>query len=1251
MPDARETRFLFGGIDTDSAPHAIDSNALLNAVNIRTVVSHRQESTNIQFIEGNQALPRDIGSPAVPTGTNTLLGKCVDTVTGYGYFFYHNSNGNHFIIRLTTRDGGYYTVWFLNNYVTGGLGFDVNSFISCRASDDMLIWTDNKNPIRYLNTTKTYSSGSPISQEEMSIVTAPGFAPMEVSRGTGGSGVGYTIQRAALQFTYRITNTDGIMSVLAPYSKTLLPMRDSQLASNPSAGNTANMSVPFVVKFPNNWQTIDFVVRFVDSNTFFVIKSFQRSNSSDANQVAQHNAGTTKLSYGSPGWSGGTLEALDAIYSAKQFDTAPITSYALELAGSRLLLGRNKEGYDTPTTKPLISIQRANKTVDIPSAAGPYNAWLIVGRTAGTYENTGMVLWYYAIVTQGVSGQKYYILPEECGGSGAFLIDQGASQPLNGTYGFRDLANLRQQKFVFNVPQYISKAALRASNETAEAALTSYGNPPNQTAANTRHGILQTANGVSPAWQGNDVLSYQLFDINGNPIVFYVQDTPSEYADTVSRMFAPNNTYKVGLQYYDELMRKSGVMDLQDVEIPIYGVSYSPGQHNITPSLSVTVSNVLPNAPPEWAKHYAITLSKNQKANRLINFCPGFIKVAARNSAGEIRFGGRSWLYGQQTNQPGSSNYNFRPNGFDLYGLAIPLTSLPALGYGYEYNEGDFVDIVGLAADGSTNLVISAPVLAVYNSHAIVQANISDLGSLRFIVANGGTRMVFSGFAAIIPTQPDAWRSFTTMVTIYTGTNIDRNLYEVAKFGEVVGPTGNKQLGTFYDTGTLTTVIEGDMYTQSRTSATGGRTCFAITPYERVNAFPVNDTGRVTLPDTIGQRRLDTAIRWSNTRIAGANTNGYGSFEAPNYRLLDTSSGEIFGMVLTTKGIQEGGQIVVVCRSGSYSGLVGKQQIVGGDQNTAFFVDSNDVLGTINPIKGKWGCISPRSLVEFQGNVFWVDVLNRDVIEFTQAGANPISQYKCSRLWRYLLRNPGIDGTQGTDVINPEKISCAVNPYTSELLVLMPPFQNASGKPDLPTTETPDPFNALYYDSRTYIYNWQINKWRGSWECANERVNIDDKVYGMLPQFNPALMLNPSYVFLESGGVAGVYNGIARKAIVAIPFNDKYPATKVPLAVILDTHNSPSEAYAVTDSDLNSQGVAVATIGTTSPYWKKREGDLVANIMRDRLSNNASDETSWALSGVKGVRLKGKVVKVALYWNAPLNVASATLVYNAASGH
>jgi hypothetical protein len=121
--------------------------------------------------------------------------------------------------------------------------------------------------------------------------------------------------------------------------------------------------------------------------------------------------------------------------------------------------------------------------------------------------------------------------------------------------------------------------------------------------------------------------------------------------------------------------------------------------------------------------------------------------------------------------------------------------------------------------------------------------------------------------------------------------------------------------------------------------------------------------------------------------------------------------------------------------------------------------------------------------------------------------------------------------------------------------------------------------------------------------------------------------------------------------MITIPFNDKYPATKAPLALRLDATRAPDEVWVQADTntrfDLLSGSVGSVQVANVGD-WQYREGDWLCYVLRDRMSRNATSPTDWNVSGLNGTRLKGKNLSVVLIWyktNGHFSATSCSLAY------
>ena len=1373
-----EQRFLTGGLDSDTAPHNMEKDALLNAVNIRTVVSKTQNSTNVQLIRGNvdcntyassnkwqEAMAYSAYQPNVlPSGYSPYglepryveKGKCVDGTDIY-YFLQDynetykavkividatnpatpilvttatahlitngdlvfifgvtgntNANGAHYakVISPTTFElygaynsatttfsspiasngafggtafvypnaypflynigGTYYpipheskivkydtltgeTTVILSEYWTDAtLTADwyaiTDNFIDCGVSDGKLFWCDPTPryidlSINYLKEYTNYAAGGELptysngynpatplttfSANVLSLITEPSIIPLEATRTTV-SGVNSMVQFSALQFCVRFTNQAGFYSVLSPYSLTSLPERLSSTTGAPDNNNAINVELDILQKIPLNWQTVEFIVRNLETNSFYCIKSWDRDNATDKAEVDAHNAGSA-LTFND--YYGVKKYAIDSGSIAKQFDNVPLSAKSLALIANRLLLGDIIEGYDAPVDNGLWGVTATNTDTStaLTPLVSPTVYWVSVGTNGDNSVNRGT---YVVRCDLGLgSGTKTYLLSPTEFYRARYKLTPGV---LNGyEVGSH---NTFERSIIFSLPENIHyRYLIETKNQDDPSLGTPFvvsGAPEIQVRIDivTQSFANET---FDPSNDHHFAMSIEVSSGTGvtpDIVTINIMPDPIETADGgATRAFCPNTFYNGSIRLYDEALRDCGIFSQSYKNI----TPFDPHNRTLVKSLDVQVDTATPL--PSWAKYFSLNLSKEQRSDKTLSFVPDCIKIAIKNDNGEYKFVGR---------EEGVIEFN----SYNYIGVAIPVGSIVKYGYGYDYKSGDKVSL--LVDNGSSYNGIEGSIIDYSGGYLIVPIDASLLGNF---VSSGSTNVIFTPPYLGVPYMNAA--SFSRQKDVFCQLftdSADTNQYEIAALGYCSVSGGFNHLSRFFYTNTDTIDINGDYYTQKRTSNTGAATMLAYQVNEgALGGFVVNDLGRVTPEDRIGQKSLPTGIRWSNTFIPSAQTNGYASFDALDIKILEPTAQEIVRLIPTTKGVTEGSQMLVLCKGGSFVTLVGKAQLFGADQQTSNVVSTTDVLGEVNPLQGNWTCNSPRSAVTYQGLTFWADSQNRDIIQFGANGAIPISsKYNCSRLFRYLFTQyPTQHDYHISNIVG------SVNPYTNEYMVRFDAAEPAVTQAVLLTTNLTNPFDCYYSGGTTYIFNWNINKWICRFEDEGLMINVGDDVYsvarGAVTGFSSQWR---NVLYHQFVGDAGVYYGSQHNAMIAVPFNSEYPAVKAPLAIRGDMSSYPNVTWIEADSMAELNGSTVGVANTQS--WKMREGDAMATILRDRRSKG-DISGNYTQAGISGNRLKGKVIKACLIWDGTIGdrdftCGSVGLEYEKSSGH
>jgi len=1140
-----------------------------------------------------------------------------------------------------------------------GLDFKYQTFVSARISGKLLIWTDGTDTsLRYVDVTKNYSIYDPnlLNQEELSLITEPGHVPLTSIRGTDAT-KSTLIQNKGLQFSYRITNIDDFFSVLAPYSLTSLPPHLEETATNNFYHNTVTISLSKEQKIPDNWQTIEFVSRDLETNVFQVIRKFDKDDLTlreydfgsgpvyytDAQLVNEHNTSPFLIPYITlQNWDGSdVLTTLGTDYTSKEFDAVPLSAQTIELSANRLMAGNIVEGYDTPNTP----IQFASTPTfggvmtTAKSASLGLTPYILFIRMAGIDQ------FAYGVFT--IYNGHYYQYPVDCS------IGICNSSYIFGANSLGQLSvqnpTLPTQNSYSNLPQETSIEYM------TQRIATTLGTPPialypldASPATSFRDEYSTLMSQANPAYNG----TWESYTVGVNTFAqmfwlpyaqeltggtaFYPNNIyqKSLWNSGSNRAFFPGTTYSYGIDFYDSALRKCGVQKIGASSVP----EYYPDTRELyqTISFDVNTTQVL-SSIPDWAKYYAITFSKNNNAYSFISFVPGIIKIARINTTGEIKLDG-IW-----------STTTFR-----YYGIAIPLSSLLADGVGYAFKDGDICKLAFYNYLTSTQNIITGQVLTVYGGYAIInvdEAVIKPYLSEQYNVlyphcGGGGTGYCGYGSGLLSSAQS------ACVATIYTPQNVANAQYEIAAFGAVTNLT---TLGDFFNSGASQTfTLFGDTYTQSRDSDGGAYTCVSMNPYEKKFTLWLQDLGRVAPIDNVGQKSLTNTIRWSNVRIPQTKVNGLASFDALNAVEVEGTAGPITIILQTSKEANQGGRLLILCNSGSFISLVGQSQVYSADGTSALTTNSS-ILGTILPLTQQWGCISPASVVGYKGLVFWADALNREIIAFSGNDASPISQDKAGFLWNQVFRNLPFEKQYNNSA---RYVKGGINPYTFEVFFTCP-------NPNITQKVYPgncgiNGINQYIGDKNvSYIYNWKSKTWQGAYESNPDYwVRVGDDVFTFGTQYGGTYKM-----LKEFDNSPGIFNQLTElKAYITFPVVPQYPSTIEPLAMMILNQGNVDNAiiYARDSSSITNNNL---TQITKVSEFTLREGELFSSVYRNRLSNNSQNAlipaTAYEEQNFNGdrIRTKSAWVQINLFEdgdpavNNQINLQSVKLEVKESSGH
>lgn len=1153
MPQDKEIKYFAnpddsGGLNSDDSDFSLGPNEWVNAENVRV------GSTDAGVINTVESIGSTIiRSTPQPSATFLRIGEVKDIVGNRILRFWYNVHGPwHKITAYSLEDEIEYTV-LLSSQVTGGLNFSKYYLIhSGTVVNGLLYWTDNLNPQRRINidaginlnhpgyapTVTPYIT--PIVQEVLTVLRKPPLNPVTVTKVTQSSPV--VINNFMIDFSGQISlryyYRDGEVSVPSVYSL-LIPYN--------SASDTYN-AVDIVVSseeyIEQDVQRVDVLLKFGNENTFYLIKSWDKSIPAQAQEIEDHNDGTQLLTFRY--YNDTVGEALDEAYSLKPFDSVPILSEALQPFGNRLGLGNNLEGYDTPITTSLNGQLQENQNggpiigqwweVQYTDLSGPepvYNQIAYVFRLTGVGTDSG----FYAI-----DWTPYFVSPPP-----PTTLDYAADPTILFIGAGTD-----------NVITYFYSTA------------------------------FWSVTGMSPY----------------NPGSFTLTNSPFTASVIGAKAFKTGGFYKMSIVFYDFGDRKCGVagaasisgVSMDQVSFQIPDRSYDTASFVTGVNWSLSNSNAVSEIP-DWATHYSIVLTKCLTTRF-------FLQAQTKNNGITS-----SMTYVSKNAATGEYTFSTSAYASTLFGVGVNVSNLANFSMGYSFQDGDIINIY-INSDPTVYR------LRVLDQEGIwVVAELQDLGTL-----NASTEALFQIFTP--------YASF-----------INEPYYEGAQTFKINDPGTPSRTYSI-----LAGNIEGDVFILNRGASPDDYLTENMSPNDKFYQNWFTDAGRPNFIDRIGQQLKETNISYSNVLIPGTKTNGLSSFDALDERNIPQECGPIRKLQITSKVQDELGVVLLaICEKETASIYVGEVQLFGSTAPSTL-AQAPEVLGTINILKGSYGTINPECVVEYRGNVYWIDMYNGKLIQYSLNGLFPISNYKMTRFWKLFCDQFLSMTTAQIEVLGSlPYVFMEVDPHHKELLISIPKLLNIPPKgylPDYPSTIYP--FDIYDGQGKTIVYKLGLDAGR--------------------PKFLGAYSFNPegfcaiqNKLFSSKNGVLWEHNqttsycnfyGVQYKPKIMFVSNMYNDAPKSYDNISIQANMGPILTYAYND-DPYQQSTDLVDFD-----YRPLEGIFYATFYRNKLQPTFSGyTTSGLLTGEKMRSISLKIMLEFTITNIPLELKIVKIGFTISKGH
>jgi len=350
------TNFIAGRMNKSVDERLLPPGEYVDAQNVRLGSTEATEIGAVENSKGNEQLTTLQFDGTNLSSTAVCIGAYEDGVRENIYWFIHDKN-------FTVKNGldliiSYNTTTQIVNYhvvTTALLNFDPLYLITgVDLIEDLLFWTDDINPPRTINITRSYAEPiggfDQIIEEDISvIVKPPGFEnvvgtnkplPAPLLSFLNIAGNENYIENRFLCFAYRYRYEDGQYSATSLFTNPAFVPRPFQFSTkNYCNDGMQNLYNGIEVKFStgsSRVKEVDLLFKDTNSTSINVIERFKKEDFGWANDTTKTYTFTNNKIY--------TVLGNDELL--RQYDNVPRLAKAQTIQGNRLMYGNYVDGYN-----------------------------------------------------------------------------------------------------------------------------------------------------------------------------------------------------------------------------------------------------------------------------------------------------------------------------------------------------------------------------------------------------------------------------------------------------------------------------------------------------------------------------------------------------------------------------------------------------------------------------------------------------------------------------------------------------------------------------------------------------------------------------------------------------------------------------------------------------------------------------------------------------------------------------------------
>ena len=352
------TNFIAGRMNKSVDERLLPPGEYVDAMNVRLGSTEATEIGAVENSKGNEQLTTIQYNGVALSSSAVCIGAYEDGVRETIYWFIHDGSNTEAPGGVVDLVVSYNTTNQIVNYhviTVDVLNFDPLFLITgIDLIEDLLFWTDDKNPPRTLNINRNYpepiANVDQIIEEDISvIVKPPGFEnivgtnvplPAPTLNFLNIAGNQNYIENRFLCFAYRYRYEDGQYSATSLFTNPAFVPRPFKFSTkNYCNDGMLNLYNGIEVKFStgsSRVKEVDLLFKDTNSNTLNVIERFKKEDYGWANNTSKSYTFTNNKIY--------TVLGNDELL--RQFDNVPRLAKAQTIQGNRLMYGNYVDGYN-----------------------------------------------------------------------------------------------------------------------------------------------------------------------------------------------------------------------------------------------------------------------------------------------------------------------------------------------------------------------------------------------------------------------------------------------------------------------------------------------------------------------------------------------------------------------------------------------------------------------------------------------------------------------------------------------------------------------------------------------------------------------------------------------------------------------------------------------------------------------------------------------------------------------------------------